>query len=146
MSNPKVRPHLSFYPEDSGPKLYEARQGQRWLHELPDNQTTPMVRISGSDYFTYEPAMLRDGTCCIPTRWFLRGGVVYAKCWKLVPISTDVRTGWRAIKSTGYEVTQDQFLKNFVTLRQDAQSLYGLPDPACILGQYIPYRRCFLVR
>ncbi|KAJ7133509.1 hypothetical protein C8R44DRAFT_829315 [Mycena epipterygia] len=45
MANPKVRPHLHFYPEDSGPKLSEARQGQRWLKELPDDRTTPMVRI-----------------------------------------------------------------------------------------------------
>ncbi|KAK6977422.1 hypothetical protein R3P38DRAFT_3334959 [Favolaschia claudopus] len=36
MANPRVRPHLHFYPEDSGTKLSEARQAQRWLHELPD--------------------------------------------------------------------------------------------------------------
>ncbi|KAJ7844241.1 hypothetical protein B0H14DRAFT_2585305 [Mycena olivaceomarginata] len=33
MANPNVRPHLSFYPEDSGKKLSEARQGERWLKE-----------------------------------------------------------------------------------------------------------------
>ncbi|KAJ7787526.1 hypothetical protein B0H14DRAFT_2221815, partial [Mycena olivaceomarginata] len=55
---PMFQPHLSFYPEDSGPKLSEVRQGQRWLKELPDEQTTPMLRISGHNYYIYEPAML----------------------------------------------------------------------------------------
>ncbi|KAK6985105.1 hypothetical protein R3P38DRAFT_2805837 [Favolaschia claudopus] len=32
MANPRVRPHLHFYPEDSGTKLSEARQAQRLLH------------------------------------------------------------------------------------------------------------------
>ncbi|KAJ7498183.1 hypothetical protein B0H11DRAFT_2383263 [Mycena galericulata] len=54
MCNPKVRPHLDFYPEDSG---------KRWLEEIPGNQTTPMARIGTTDYFIYEPAMLTDGTC-----------------------------------------------------------------------------------
>ncbi|KAJ7843991.1 hypothetical protein B0H14DRAFT_2585413 [Mycena olivaceomarginata] len=31
MANPNVRPHLSFYPEDNGPKVSEARQGERRL-------------------------------------------------------------------------------------------------------------------
>ncbi|KAJ7690551.1 hypothetical protein B0H17DRAFT_893088, partial [Mycena rosella] len=59
MANPSVRPHLSFYPEDSGPKLSEARKG--WLRELPDAQTTPMLRIGQGDYFIHEPAMLSNG-------------------------------------------------------------------------------------
>ncbi|KAJ7894700.1 hypothetical protein B0H14DRAFT_2312967, partial [Mycena olivaceomarginata] len=57
-ANPKVRPHLHFLPEDSGPKSFEARQGQQWLNELPAERTTPMVRISGRDYYLHEPAML----------------------------------------------------------------------------------------
>ncbi|KAJ7436385.1 hypothetical protein B0H11DRAFT_2164125 [Mycena galericulata] len=59
MSNPKVRPHLDFYPEDSGKILDEARQGKRWLEEMPAQQTTPMARIGTIDYFIYEPAIWR---------------------------------------------------------------------------------------
>ncbi|KAK7007081.1 hypothetical protein R3P38DRAFT_3325555 [Favolaschia claudopus] len=86
MANPRVRPHLHFYPEDSGEKLSEARQGERWLHEIPDEQTTPMVRISTHDYYIYEPAMLDSaaGEFCI----------FFAKCWRMVPISTDAVCGW----------------------------------------------------
>ncbi|KAK7032978.1 hypothetical protein R3P38DRAFT_3313080 [Favolaschia claudopus] len=96
MANPRVRPHLHFYPEDSGQKLSEARQGQRWLNEIPDEQTTPMVRISGNDYYIYEPAMLDSGSaeCCIPIRWFSRGGQFFAKCWQMAPVSTDTHSGW----------------------------------------------------
>ncbi|KAK7027138.1 hypothetical protein R3P38DRAFT_3268099 [Favolaschia claudopus] len=120
MANPKVRPHLSFYPEDSGPKLSEARQGERWLKELPDNQTTPMVRIAERDYFIHEPAMLRNGECCIPTRWFTKAGQLFGKCWQLQPIVTDA-------------VAAAEFLKNFPELRADVESgFYHKPNPANI--------------
>ncbi|KAK7059475.1 hypothetical protein R3P38DRAFT_3303396 [Favolaschia claudopus] len=134
MANPKVRPHLSFYPEDSGPKLSEARQGERWLKELPDNQTTPMVRIAERDYFIHEPAMLRNGECCIPTRWFTKAGQLFGKCWQLQPIVTDAGTGWRVfIASEPLVVAAAEFLKNFPELRADVESgFYHKPNPANI--------------
>ncbi|KAF7335506.1 hypothetical protein MVEN_02204400 [Mycena venus] len=91
MANPRVRPHLSFYPEDSGPRLSEAHQGERWLKELPAEQTTPMLHISGHDYYIYELAMLDSdtGEFCIPIRWFTCGGEFLAKCWRLLPVTTD---------------------------------------------------------
>ncbi|KAJ7290654.1 hypothetical protein C8J57DRAFT_1213292 [Mycena rebaudengoi] len=136
MGNPKVRPHLSFYPEDSGPKLSEARQGQRWLNELADDQTTPMHRISGQHYFIHEPAMLRDGTVCMPIRWFTKAGNTqlnfFAKCWKLEPVSTDIQSGWRVRNTDGYVVPATDFLKNFPDLQRDTP-LYDLPSPTVIL-------------
>ncbi|KAJ7483665.1 hypothetical protein FB451DRAFT_1029349, partial [Mycena latifolia] len=132
MANPRVRPHLSFYPEDSGSRLSEARQGQRWLKELPDEQTTPMLRIAGHDYFVYEPAMLDDGDFCIPTRWFVRGGEYFAKCWKLLAVSNDKGSGWRVLKSNDYEVSARRFLKDFVQFQNDAE-LYGVPHPSYII-------------
>lgn len=79
MTNPKVRPHIHGYPEDSGSKLSEARQAARWLHEIPSDQTTPMMRLKDADYYIYEPTTLNDGTCCIPTSWFTRADLFYAK-------------------------------------------------------------------
>ncbi|KAK7006328.1 hypothetical protein R3P38DRAFT_3366987 [Favolaschia claudopus] len=139
MANPKVRPHLSFYPEDSGPKLSEARQGDRWLKELPDNQTTPMVRIAQQDYFIHEPAMLRNGECCIPTRWFTKSGQLFANCWQLQPIVTDAGVGWRVfITSEPLVVAATEFLKNFPELRVDVESgFYDKPNPANIFGKYM---------
>ncbi|KAJ7923558.1 hypothetical protein B0H13DRAFT_1707124 [Mycena leptocephala] len=132
MANPNVRPHLSFYPEDSGPKLSEARQGERWLKELPDTQTTPMVRIADKDFFIHEPAMLRDGTCCIPTRWFTKDDQFFANCWAMESVTKDEDSGWRVrVKSEPYVVPGSEFLKNFPEFRSDA-SYYGVPDPANI--------------
>lgn len=135
MANPKVRPHLSFYPEDYGPKLNEARQAHRWLHELPDDQMTPMARIREHDYFIHEPAMLRDGRCCVPTRWFTRGQLLFAECWELRSVITADTTGWRVIQHKGFEVAETEFLKNFVDFRNDAISLYNLPSPTNIIGE-----------
>ncbi|KAJ3845757.1 hypothetical protein EV368DRAFT_70453 [Lentinula lateritia] len=46
MCNPQVRNHLSFYPEDCGAEnLSEAWQFARWLHEIPDDELGPMVRL-----------------------------------------------------------------------------------------------------
>jgi hypothetical protein len=105
MANPKVRPHLSFYPEDQGKKISEARQAHRWLHEAPDEQLTPMARLGNQDYYIHEPAMLRNGTCCIPVRWFTVGAVLFAKCWKMNAISTDVGDGWRIIQCDDFTVS-----------------------------------------
>ncbi|KAJ3714464.1 hypothetical protein C8R42DRAFT_726467 [Lentinula raphanica] len=75
MCNPHVRPHLSFYPEDCGSKnVSEARQFDRWLNEIPDDQLGPMARIHATDYYIFEPAMLRDGSIYMPHRWFKRMG------------------------------------------------------------------------
>ncbi|KAJ6462550.1 hypothetical protein C8R45DRAFT_841581 [Mycena sanguinolenta] len=137
MANPKVRPHLSFYPEDSGQKLSEARQGKRWLEELPDSQTTPMLRINQQDFFIHEPAMLRNGDCCIPTRWFTKNGSLFAKCWLLQAVTTDELSGWRVvIRSEPYVVAATEFLKNLPDFRADVESgFYNLPNPTNIIGE-----------
>ncbi|KAJ6461447.1 hypothetical protein C8R45DRAFT_1056025 [Mycena sanguinolenta] len=138
MANPKVRPHLSFYPEDSGQKLSEARQGKRWLEELPDSQTTPMLRINQQDFFIHEPAMLRNGNCCIPTRWFTKNGSLFAKCWLLQAVTTDELSGWRVvIRSEPYVVAATEFLKNLPDFRADVESgFYNLPNPTNIIGEF----------
>ncbi|KAJ7147561.1 hypothetical protein C8R43DRAFT_889965, partial [Mycena crocata] len=133
MANPRVRPHLSFYPEDSGSRLSEARQGDRWLKELPDEQTTPMLRILGHDYFIYEPAMLDDRECCIPTRWFIRGGKYFAKCWKMLAVTSEQGSGWRVLQTDDYEIPASRFLKNFIQFQADAH-LYDVPHPSFIIG------------
>lgn len=78
MSNPEVRPKLHFYPKDSGEHLSEARQADCWLHGASDTLLTPMARIQDQDYYIYEPAMLSDGTWCIPYCWFTRGSTLHA--------------------------------------------------------------------
>jgi hypothetical protein len=58
MVNPKVRPHLKFYPEDGKNHLSEARQAHHWLYKMADEDITPMARLDRQDYYIHEPAML----------------------------------------------------------------------------------------
>ncbi|KAJ6580335.1 hypothetical protein B0H10DRAFT_2179659 [Mycena sp. CBHHK59/15] len=82
-ANPLVRPHLHLYPEDSGKRLEEARQGAKWKDEVDGNLSAPMARAeNGKDYFVEEPALANiddDGTIgpVMPMRWFTRNGNAY---------------------------------------------------------------------
>ncbi len=137
MANPEVRQLLEFYPEDAGEHLSEARQASRWLNEAPDDQLTPMFRTRrGDDYFIHEPAMLRDGTVCMPYRWFRRGRKHYARCWRMQTCVGEHHSAWRVVKVTGYEVSEDDLLKNFHELCIDAERVYNLPHPSAIAGKY----------
>ncbi|KAJ7135127.1 hypothetical protein C8R46DRAFT_1362251, partial [Mycena filopes] len=132
MANPKVRPHLHFYPEDSGPKLSEARQAQRWLTELPDERTTPMARISGKDYYIHEPSMLSNGDCVIPVRWFMKDGELHAKCWQMHVVVKEDAAGWRVYQPENFVVPATRFLMDFVTFQNDV-GRYNLPHPSLIV-------------
>ncbi|PPR03825.1 hypothetical protein CVT24_008144 [Panaeolus cyanescens] len=54
ITNPLVRPHLHFLPEDAGPRLSEARQADRWLHEPPPPK----------DFYIYEPSLITGNVLC----------------------------------------------------------------------------------
>ena len=138
MANPKVCPKLHFYPEDAGQKLEEACQGARWLREMPDEQTTPMARIQGSDYYIHEPAQLRNSSFCVPHCWFQRNGKLVAKCWKMEQMSTsDLSEGWRVIiPAASYEVPADQFVSNLPELQKNA-TVFGIPDLSLLSGEFV---------
>lgn len=94
MSNPRVRPHLHFYPEDCGTlPLAKVRQAKHWLEELPNNLLTLMACIWDWDYYIHEPAMLVNTMVCMPFRWFTRfechRQVLYAKCWRMQVITNE---------------------------------------------------------
>ncbi|EGO31054.1 hypothetical protein SERLADRAFT_364786 [Serpula lacrymans var. lacrymans S7.9] len=121
-----------FYPEDSGLWLSEARQGLHWLHEVPDEQLTPMARLNSHNYYIHKPAMLSDGRVCIPFRWFYRTQngypMMFAWCWAMEPVDTDHQRSWKVIKCDDYVVSQNEFLMNFPWLCQNVKQ-YDLPDP-----------------
>lgn len=121
MSNPKVRSHLRFYPEDTGSTLSEAHQASCWLNELTPEETTLMVRINDSDYFIYEPAMAADMAFCIPTRLFYRYGLIHARVWVLdsEAIVVEGQSGWIVNQDQEIEIHQDQLLKRFSHLVAD---------------------------
>jgi hypothetical protein len=138
MANPKVRPHLKFYPEDSEKSISEACQAHRWLNEVPDDEITPMAQLGQQDYYIHEPVMLRNGECCMPVRWFTVGELLFAKCWKMEmeAISSNIGQGWRVVKSDDYSLPHTEFLKTFPELCDDANSQYGLPHPSRIFGWF----------
>ncbi|KAF8885731.1 hypothetical protein CPB85DRAFT_1378115 [Mucidula mucida] len=78
MANPKVRSHLSFFPEDSGKK-------------------------DMSDYFLFEPTILNHHRkeYCLPVQWFLSNPRLPPSAWKL----TDPAQGnqWH-VKANGRRV------------------------------------------
>ncbi|KAJ3829433.1 hypothetical protein F5880DRAFT_396644 [Lentinula raphanica] len=143
MCNPNVRPHLSFYPEDCASKnVSEARQFDRWLNEIPDNELGPMARIHGTDYYIFEPTMFRDGSVYMPHRWFRRMGRLYARCWKMEEIvREDGQTSWRVIKSNDrLEFDEEFFLKSFPTLLSDHQNgIYPLSTNPSMIEDVIDY-------
>ncbi|KAF8164203.1 hypothetical protein BJ912DRAFT_1150335 [Pholiota molesta] len=135
MANPQVAPKLYFYPEDSGKRVSEARQANRWLHELPSDETTPMIRVKKTDYYIFEPTMLNDGSLCIPHRWFTREGRFFAKAWQLEahPATKDNVAGWIVYQDNTLEICETQLLKNFPDLARDFRA-YNIPDPSVIHG------------
>ncbi|KAI0670253.1 hypothetical protein C8Q78DRAFT_975449 [Trametes maxima] len=143
MANPRVRPYLHFYPEDThGRNLSEARQAEQWLKKTRHDLLTPMLCCRDQDYYVHEPAMLQNGEVCMPVRWYtcVESGahVWYAKCWEMRKIETDVVSGWRVFEHEDYVVKADHLLKAFPKLKLDAV-LYGLPDPTRILGHSLWY-------
>ncbi|XP_006464096.1 hypothetical protein AGABI2DRAFT_120883 [Agaricus bisporus var. bisporus H97] len=121
LANPRICPHLHFYPEDSHPHLEEAWQAHRWSCELDPALLTPMIRYQSQDFYVFEPALLKNGRVVIPERWFTRRindvHQFFALAYSLVPM---------------YSATEDLLL-SFPTLR-DTFVADGLPDPRLILG------------
>ncbi|KAF9470696.1 hypothetical protein BDN70DRAFT_821012 [Pholiota conissans] len=136
MCNPKIRPNLYFYPEDTGLHLSQTRQAERRLKEIRSEDTTPMIRIHHSDYYIFEPAMLADRTVCIPHRWFTRSGHYYAMAWMLeARLGEGNIPGWVVRQDRELEVDESRFLKNFPQLSNDFK-LYDVPSPTNIIGVY----------
>ncbi len=133
MSNPKVRPHLHFLPEDSGDRLSEAWQAARWRVELDPNLACPMVRVGDHDFYVYEPAQLTNGSMCVPVRWFTRGSRTFAKAWPMVPLPDGA--GWVVLRHAQFEVDSEQFLTPLPSL-VSTHVFQGVPDPRRIIGMY----------
>ncbi|RXW18687.1 hypothetical protein EST38_g7167 [Candolleomyces aberdarensis] len=141
MSNPAVRPHLSFLPEDAGQHLSEARQAARWLHELPPELATPSTRIGGQEYFTFEPALLTNNRIAVPVRWFTHQNKVFAQCWKLQVVQTYEGPAWQAVTSPLFIVAASEFLRSYPDLLEDMKArpeAYKLPLVSKMHSVYDP--------
>ncbi|KIY53297.1 hypothetical protein FISHEDRAFT_33763, partial [Fistulina hepatica ATCC 64428] len=135
MSNPRVRPHLHFYPEDSGTVLSETRQASRWLHEISDDLLTPMANIDGQRFFIHELAKLKSGQFCVPVRWFSRRqGTrlrLFAKCWNAQDVvhNESGAPGWIVSQSDTWEVPLDNFMIDWKRLCEKISGYFNLESP-----------------
>jgi hypothetical protein len=136
MANPKVRPYLSFLPEDSGSRLSEARQNQRWLNEMDPDHLTPMVRVgTDRDYYVFEPALLKNGEAVIPVRWFTWHGDIYALVWKMESVVSDSGGGGWIVREnvqsrvalTDFSLTYPEFLNSHLLKCRNLRR-YSLPS------------------
>ncbi|KAJ6508136.1 hypothetical protein C8R45DRAFT_1167703 [Mycena sanguinolenta] len=89
-ANPLVRPFIRTLSEDSGELLREACQAGKWRTDVSPNLSGPMVRHDGQDFYVNEPALAyigpeggADCAAALPSRWFTRDGVIWAKVQRL---------------------------------------------------------------
>ncbi|KIJ48475.1 hypothetical protein M422DRAFT_125766, partial [Sphaerobolus stellatus SS14] len=134
-ANPRVHPYLHVYPEDTGKKVYEARQASKWLHEASAELLTPMARVGNQDFFIYEPALCYDGSACMPHRFYMKNGELHAKVWPLQ--AAHAKSGWyvredweKHIRVSELAVSWPDFVATY--------SSRDLPDPRLVLGTYQP--------
>jgi hypothetical protein len=142
MANPRISPHLRYFPEDAGNVLGETWQGKRWLKEIDPTLASQMVRIGHQDFYVFEPAKLTDGSVVMPVRLFTRSSgpasqaqqKLWAEVWQLQPVSTDEgHRGYVVHEYDSIEVPIHSFLLSMPQMVQTFAS-DNLPDPRDIIG------------
>jgi hypothetical protein len=94
---------------------------------------TPMIHKHGQDFYTFEPAMLRDHRVCIPHRWFTRNQEIYARVWPMEQL--DESNSWIVCEDQETEVNSNQLLLSFPSLIELHEE-HGVADPRHITGLY----------
>ncbi|KAJ3967685.1 hypothetical protein EV361DRAFT_769198, partial [Lentinula raphanica] len=138
MANPRVRPHIHHYYEDSGRRLEHVWQAEAW-RDLDPKLATPMIRINNQDFYTYEITRLDNGELVIPHRWFIHHqdpdstGTLNGMGWKLKP---DHRHhGYVVCEWDEIRFTSKSLLVPFPRLVEQYNE-DGLYDPRQILGLF----------
>lgn len=133
-----MRSHVSIYPEEGGGFLSEVKHGRKWLHQMPAELLSPMVRVDNKDFYIFEPCMLRSGVVVMPTRWFTKRsdpGVVWGRGWtmSLVSNQNDGAQGWRVDCHSELFFRQDELSWDYPTFLELHGSI-DVPSPAEIWG------------
>ncbi|KAI9438663.1 hypothetical protein H4582DRAFT_2076295 [Lactarius indigo] len=137
MANPRVRPHLRFYPEDAGRHVSEYWHARHWHQDANPMQLTPMAMIASQQFWVFEPCVLKNGAIVMPSRWFIRDCVIHAVAWTLRPYrSSDHITGWIVEEYNNVVVSQSDFLIPFVSWGASDMTA-TLPDPKIIFGSLL---------
>ncbi|KAI8456272.1 hypothetical protein BY996DRAFT_6412515 [Phakopsora pachyrhizi] len=84
LGNPLVSSCLEFYPEQSaGKNIHKLSQRKKWLQEYPRDLRAQMISVGGKHYYIYEPVQINDGSVVVPMFFYIKGGKMYAKAYKL---------------------------------------------------------------
>lgn len=127
-----MRKYLRFFPEDAHGIVKEAYHGQRWLKEIDEDLATPMIRQYDQDFYVLEPAALKTGNFCIPTRFFTRlGQGLFAQAWRLESHHNSL--GWIVHKDQIIIVAISELTASFPYLCASFTSR-NIPNPCNILG------------
>ena len=113
ISNPLVCLHLHFFPEDNGRSIGNAYEARHWLDEMDGELLTPVVTRGSQRYFIFEPIILEDHTCCIPVRWYMHFGELYAKAWRLRQARLLGPEGWIALEYNFFKFPVSQLAVPF---------------------------------
>lgn len=114
--------------------MSEAWQARRWLIEADPSLLTPMIRIRSSDFYVFEPSLLGDDRICVPYRWFLRHGQIYAKAWHFITTGSGRATGWVVDSRHPFEIAASDLLVPFPTLAETFE-VREMIDPRHIVGK-----------
>jgi hypothetical protein len=137
MANPRIRPHLHFYPEDAGDTVNEYWHARHW-HEVADpSLVTPMAVVNNIRFFVYEPIILTNGRVVLPHRWFLRGGSIATRAWPLRAVKHGNDVGWIVEEFRMVIVNQGELLIPFGSWGA-GQLHRPLPGVNCIFGTFTP--------
>ena len=134
MANPQVRPHLHFYPEDSGVVVNEYYQAAHWRTEVAPSKLTPMAVIDGQQYYLYEPCLLRDRSACVPVRWFMRKDQLFATAWVLRAVTGQHEDHWVAEEYNVVEASHANLLLP-LSAWDSTPATAGMPRPTQIIGK-----------
>jgi hypothetical protein len=114
---------------------------EKWGHEVSANVACPMVRADKGrgrfqDYYVYEPAVAVVGnhTCAVmPTRWFSRGGKVFARALPMIRMQWQEKPGYVVDGTSSHEIPLSDF-RFSVPLFEQHHSQWNVPDPKNIEG------------
>ena len=138
-ANPLVRPHIWVFTEDSGERLAEACQAEKWKNDVHADLAGPMARHLGKDYFVNEPALAALGVgddemvAVLPSRWFIREGKLYARVQRLMSHPTEDCLLINNHSNSCEEVPLDSFIVPYPEL-QVVHSYHNLKNPQRIAG------------
>jgi hypothetical protein len=136
-ANPLVRGRLQLYPEDSGKKLHQGNQARKWLHTMDPDLLSPMHRIGTADYYIYEAARLKDGTMCMPIRWYQKSGRMWCRAWRMVVSAYNGTSGWIIEQGDELTFSDDTLSMCGKDLFNGAYLGRNVPPTSLILGMFL---------